>query len=91
IGIPLAFDVAGEDEEDVASRTRRALRDRINETSLLDRCVDDIKRLLLHDDAGSAVGGDQDVVTLQSDGDRKVPAGRNYGDRDSGQDEAMLW
>ncbi|MFF2330884.1 MULTISPECIES: type I-E CRISPR-associated endonuclease Cas1e [unclassified Streptomyces] len=95
IGIPLAFDIAAEDEEDVASRTRRALRDRINETSLLDRCVDDIKRLLLPDGAGSAVSGDQDVVTLQSDGGHKVPAGRNYGhgdgNGDHGEEEAMLW
>lgn len=95
IGTPLAFDIAAEDEEDVASRTRRALRDRINETSLLDRCVDDIKRLLLPDGAASAASGDQDAVTLQSDGGHKVPAGRNYGGRDeatdSGEDEAMLW
>ncbi|MFV5994973.1 type I-E CRISPR-associated endonuclease Cas1e [Streptomyces sp. NPDC056231] len=92
IGIPLAFDVAAEDEEDVASRTRRALRDRINETSLLDRCVDDIKSLLLQDGPGPAVSSDQDVVTLQSDGGRKVAAGRNYGDAtDSDEDEAMLW
>ncbi|MFD9511270.1 type I-E CRISPR-associated endonuclease Cas1e [Streptomyces mirabilis] len=92
IGIPLAFDVAAEDEEDVASRTRRALRDRINETCLLDRCVEDIKSLLLQNSPGPAVSSDQDVVTLQSDGGRKVAAGRNYGDTtDSGEDEAMLW
>ncbi|MFI6063430.1 type I-E CRISPR-associated endonuclease Cas1e [Streptomyces sp. NPDC051286] len=91
IGIPLAFDIAAEDEEDVASRTRRALRDRINEASLLDRCVDDIKRLLLNDEAGPTIPSDQDVVTLHSDGDRKVAAGRNYGGTDSGEDEAMLW
>ncbi|MDF0376491.1 type I-E CRISPR-associated endonuclease Cas1e [Streptomyces sp. KA12] len=81
IGIPLAFDVAAEDEEDVGSRTRRALRDRINETSLLDRCVNDIKRLLLGEGRmeNTATNDAPDVVTLQSDGGREVAAGRNYG------------
>lgn len=93
VGIPLAFDVAAESDEDVASRTRRALRDRINELSLLDRCVDDIKGLLLQGDADAAMSSDRDVVTLQSDGGRVVAAGRNYGDSDVGIDEreAMLW
>ncbi|MFD9142778.1 type I-E CRISPR-associated endonuclease Cas1e [[Kitasatospora] papulosa] len=81
IGIPLAFDVAAEEEEDVGSRTRRALRDRINETSLLDRCVNDIKRLLLGEGRmeNTATNDAPDVVTLQSDGGWEVAAGRNYG------------
>lgn len=90
IGIPVAFDVAAQGEEDVGSRTRRALRDRINETSLLNRCVDDIKRLLLPD-AGNftAAEGDQDVVTLQSDGGRQVASGLNHdGPDDYGR---VLW
>ncbi|MEV5900045.1 type I-E CRISPR-associated endonuclease Cas1e [Streptomyces sp. NPDC052127] len=80
IGIPLAFDVAAHDEEDVGPRTRRALRDRINATSLLERCVDDIKHLLLP--AGTSPAGidaDRDVVTLSSDGG-EVPSGYNYDD-----------
>lgn len=78
IGIPLAFDTAAEGEEDVGSRTRRALRNRINETSLLDRCVDDIKRLLLPATPDSSADADRDVVTLQSDGGREVASGVNY-------------
>jgi len=78
IGIPVAFDVAAEDEEDIGSRTRRALRDRINETSLLDRCVDDIKHLLLPDTAAPSASDDRDVVTLQSDGGHQVASGVNY-------------
>jgi CRISPR-associated protein Cas1 len=86
LGIPLAFDIAAEDEEDVGPRTRRALRDRINECSLLDRCVDDIKSLLLLEDASfnsrrHAGDTDADMVTLQSDGGWEVASGRNYGDR----------
>ncbi|MFF0433864.1 type I-E CRISPR-associated endonuclease Cas1e [Streptomyces sp. NPDC004327] len=90
IGIPLAFDIAAQGEEDVASRTRRALRDRIHETALLDRCVDDIKRLLAS--AGSeATGTDHDVVTLQTEGGHQVAAGRNYGEAGDDECEAMTW
>ncbi|PNV30931.1 type I-E CRISPR-associated endonuclease Cas1 [Streptomyces sp. DH-12] len=91
IGIPVAFEVAAQDEEDVGSRTRRALRDRINETSLLNRCVDDIKRLLMPEAAGSLnLEGDRDVVTLQSDRDHQVASGVNYDgpDEDYGDE---LW
>ncbi|MFI9462432.1 type I-E CRISPR-associated endonuclease Cas1e [Streptomyces xiamenensis] len=89
IGIPLAFDVAAEGEEDVGSRTRRALRDRINETGLLDRCVTDIKRLLLPEGAAGGVGvrEDEDRVMLRGDGSREVASGRNHGDAD----EAVIW
>ncbi|MFF1737846.1 type I-E CRISPR-associated endonuclease Cas1e [Streptomyces sp. NPDC058247] len=83
IGIPIAFDTAAEDEEDVGPRTRRALRDRLNETSLLDRCVNDIKRLLIpHAPETSPTIDTADVVTLQTDHDRVVAAGRNYGGTD---------
>ncbi|UUU45136.1 type I-E CRISPR-associated endonuclease Cas1e [Streptomyces sp. NBC_00162] len=82
IGIPLAFDVAAESGEDVGSRTRRALRDRINKARLLDRCVNDIKGLLLVGQADNPALSDPsehlDRVMLQSDRDVAVPAGRNY-------------
>ncbi|MEU7428625.1 type I-E CRISPR-associated endonuclease Cas1e [Streptomyces sp. NPDC040750] len=77
IGIPVAFDTAADSDEDVASRTRRALRDRINQTTLLDRCVDDIKTLLLPE-TQTVPDHDRDVVTLQSDHGHDVPAGTNY-------------
>lgn len=84
IGIPIAFDTAAESEEDTGPRTRRALRDRITELSLLDRCVNDIQRLLLPPDtvnpaSSPAAGADQDVVTLHSDGGHQVASGINYG------------
>ncbi|MGW2039472.1 type I-E CRISPR-associated endonuclease Cas1e [Streptomyces virginiae] len=82
IGIPVAFNVAAEGGEDVGSRTRRALRDRINKARLLDRCVDDIKGLLLTGQpdvpATEALSEGKDQVTLRSDRDTAVPAGRNY-------------
>ncbi|WP_329359854.1 type I-E CRISPR-associated endonuclease Cas1e [Streptomyces anulatus] len=88
IGIPLAFDVAAEAEEDVGSRTRRALRDRVNETRLLDRCVRDIKGLLLPDDRSSDPGENMDLVTLQSDRGLTVASGVNYG---TDEQEAAIW
>ncbi|MFE0364721.1 type I-E CRISPR-associated endonuclease Cas1e [Streptomyces griseoaurantiacus] len=93
IGIPLAFDVAAHDEEDVGPRTRRALRDRINETALLNRCVDDIKRLLLPDAASATSSGDdRDVVTLQTDGGHNIASGVNYDGPDHYDDYGdTLW
>lgn len=74
IGIPVAFDVAAEDDQDVGTRTRRALRDQINKASLLDRCVDDFKGLFLPPAAHNAP--DTDRVVLHTDGGHHVPAGR---------------
>ncbi|MGW5351044.1 type I-E CRISPR-associated endonuclease Cas1e [Streptomyces sp. NPDC004031] len=74
VAIPAAFDAAAEGSEDVASRTRRALRDRIHRERLLDRCVQDIKDLLGYD----AAREDADRVTLQSDHGTVVESGRNH-------------
>ncbi|MFD4997819.1 type I-E CRISPR-associated endonuclease Cas1e [Streptomyces buecherae] len=79
VAIPAAFDAAADGEEDVAARTRRALRDRINATGLLDRCVHDIKQLLGYEESQDSSGG-KDRVTLQSDGDTVLDSGRNYGE-----------
>jgi CRISPR-associated protein Cas1 len=90
IGIPLAFDVAAQDEEDTGPRTRRALRNRINEASLLNRCVDDIKHLLLPKTTDtSSSEGDRDVVALHSDHGQQVAAGVNYDGAEDFGDE--LW
>lgn len=90
IGIPLAFDVAAEAEEGVGSRTRRALRGRINEARLLERCVRDIKNLLLPDspEHASESSENTDHVTLQSDRGLNVASGVNYG---TDEQEAAVW
>lgn len=81
IAIPVALEVAAESTEDVGSRTRRAIRDRVNEVGLLKRCVADIKRLLLpQDDADDPTGADIDRVTLQGDNGLELESGYNYGD-----------
>lgn len=78
--IPAAFDAAAEGIEDVASRTRRILRDRINSTRLLNRCVRDIKHLLGYKDTREENEDTADRVTLQSDHGLLLESGRNYSD-----------
>lgn len=79
IAIPVAFETAAESPQDIGSRTRRAIRDRVNEVNLLRRCVHDIKLLLLPDDAtGDPTADDTDQVTLQSDHGMNIESGRNY-------------
>ncbi|MFI1956020.1 type I-E CRISPR-associated endonuclease Cas1e [Streptomyces xinghaiensis] len=79
VAIPAAFDAAAQGAEDVATHTRRALRDRINRTGLLDRCVRDITELLGYDGTRDTADT-QDRVTLQSDRDIQLESGRNYGE-----------
>ncbi|MEU7022210.1 type I-E CRISPR-associated endonuclease Cas1e [Streptomyces sp. NPDC046203] len=86
IAIPAAFDAAAEGEDDVATRTRRALRDRINKSGLLSRCADDIKKLLRCDEVeakhAASGGGEEDAdrVGLLTDSGHLRASGRNYGD-----------
>jgi CRISPR-associated protein Cas1 len=84
IAIPVAFEAAAESPEEIGPRTRRALRDRVNETALLERCVADVKQLLLTTDelnaSNDATDPIQDRMTLQTDSSGEVESGRNYGD-----------
>jgi CRISPR-associated protein Cas1 len=81
IAIPIAFEVAAHSPDDVGSRTRRAIRDQVNKISLLRRCVNDIKALLLPDGPqGDPTGDETDRVTLQSDHGVELESGRNYAD-----------
>ncbi|MCC9312504.1 type I-E CRISPR-associated endonuclease Cas1e [Kitasatospora sp. RB6PN24] len=76
IGIPIAFDTAATSAEDIGTRTRRALRDRIHEVRLLDRIVADIHHLLVPAE-GAIAFDDIDEVTLQTDRDLRLAAGIN--------------
>lgn len=75
VAVPVAFDVAAEGDEEVGARTRRALRDRIHEEGLLERCVGDIKELLLQ---GKKVE-ETDRVGLRTDQGPDIESGRNLG------------
>ncbi|GGV69279.1 CRISPR-associated endonuclease Cas1 [Streptomyces longisporoflavus] len=88
IGIPVAFEVAAQSEEDVGARVRRALRDRVHAAGLLERCVSDVKALLA---PGAATSGQEeddgplrDRVTLQSDRGEELESGHNLG-------EGLIW
>ncbi|TQN31181.1 CRISPR-associated protein Cas1 [Haloactinospora alba] len=88
VGIPAAFDVAAEGPEDIGVRTRRLVRDRVNELGLLDRCVSDIKRLLLPEGTGDSMDGSVDQVNLHSDRGPELESGLNYG---SGEEPDGYW
>lgn len=47
VTIPVAFDAAAEGPEDIAAVTRRRVRDAIREWKVIERCVHDIKNLLV--------------------------------------------
>jgi CRISPR-associated protein Cas1 len=85
ISIPTAFDIAAGDAEDIGAATRRAVRDVIHGSSLLERCVRDIRELLLV--AGAAPGQPYPTEVDIGGGDLRIwdesgvelPAGHNYG------------
>ncbi len=81
--IPLAFDLAAQPQLDIAGAARRALRDRFHGGgAFLDRCVRDIRHLLLPDLEGAdlEVGLSENVVRLWDGSTRSVAAGSNYGE-----------
>lgn len=79
--IPLAFDLAAEEPFDIAREARKRLRDQFHGGAFLDRCVRDIRHLLLPDE--SAVEDlplDSNIVRLWDGSRRTVEAGSNYGE-----------
>ena len=50
VAIPVAFEVASREPEDVAGDTRRAVRDAVFDGKILQRCSRDIRALLLPDE-----------------------------------------
>ena len=79
ITIPLAFDLASQQIEDVSSAARRAVRDRMKDGRFLERCVKDTRSLLLSDDEVADEPGIRDITTqLWSGASGYRQAGRNY-------------
>jgi CRISPR-associated protein Cas1 len=80
ITIPVAFEVIADDPSDIAADTRRRIRDRMYDKSFLDRCVDDIHRLLLPDDnqVDRESLCDEDSVQLWDESGTDVASGVNY-------------
>jgi CRISPR-associated protein Cas1 len=81
ISIPVAFEVAASQSDDVPAGARRAVRDRLYDGKVLEQCVRDVRRLLTV--AGDAPGDevpDADVVYLWDERGDPVTGGADYGD-----------
>jgi CRISPR-associated protein Cas1 len=82
ITIPVAFDVIAADPTDIPAETRRTIRNRMHGNTFLDRCVNDIRNLLLpdssDDEATRADSWDEDQVNLWDESGHDVPSGTNY-------------
>lgn len=78
ITIPVAFDVAATETDDIGAATRRAVRDVVHSSGVLSRCAKDIRALLLPTEPEDDEYGD--VLSLWDGGSRRVAAGMNYDD-----------
>lgn len=77
--IPLAFDLAAEAPFDIGSAARRALRDQFRGGAFLDRCVRDIRHLLLPEESEADASPGENVVYLWDGAQRVVSGGTAYG------------
>ncbi len=80
--IPLAFDLAHEMPFDIGSAARRALRDQLHGGAFLERCVRDIRHLLLPEAEADATdaGLAENIVYLWDGSRRAVASGTSYGE-----------
>ncbi|TNU73346.1 type I-E CRISPR-associated endonuclease Cas1 [Miniimonas arenae] len=87
--IPVAFDVVAAQPSDVAAHARRSMRDAMVEAKVLERCVADVRRLILSD-AEAAIDDEwRNVVALWDGGSGTVSGGTNYGQ--GIEDELVDW
>ena len=78
ITIPLAFELAAGEPEDIGGSMRRRVRDAMVESHLLERMVRDIRALLL-EESPETQDPDIDAVYLWDDRKGEVPNGVSYG------------
>ena len=81
ITIPVAFDIAASNSPDVGADTRRAVRNRVHDGTILERCVRDIRTLLLTTQPEATDDDDwieADEVNLWDDNGTEIPAGFNH-------------
>ena len=82
VAIPIAFEMAARQPEDLPAETRRAVRDAIHDGAILTRCAADVRRLLLPDDGSEETDLSADLVQLWDGGERRVVGGASYGEDD---------
>lgn len=78
--IPVAFDIASDEVDDIGAHARRRMRDVMVEAKILERCVADVRRLLLPNEEGRLDDEWATIVALWDGGSGSVPAGVNYGE-----------
>lgn len=78
ISIPIAFEVASENPEDVGKTTRHRVRDAISDGKILEEAVRDIRNLLLDRDEISEQA-DVEVMSLWDNKKGSVPYAVSYG------------
>ena len=76
--IPVAFEMASKPREDIGAETRRKMRDRFSNGHLLERCVKDIRRLLLSSEELTSETPVVDVLSLWDDKLGEVRSGFSY-------------
>jgi CRISPR-associated protein Cas1 len=78
ITIPIAFEIASKNPEDLPQIVRRRVRDEIASRHLLERMVKDIHMLFLNEEEDKDDIPDADVTYLWDTKEGIVPNGRNY-------------
>jgi len=76
--IPLSFEMASKPHEDIGADTRRAIRDLISDSNLLERCTKDIRRLILGKEANESEEIAFDILKLWDDRHGEVDSGILY-------------
>ena len=82
IAIPVAFEMASKPHEDIGADTRRTVRDLISDGRLLERCVKDIRRLLLSPEEAESDAFTVDSLSLWDDKIGEVRSGVSYASDD---------
>ena len=65
ITIPLAFDLVAQQVDDVSVAARRGIRDRMKDGKFMQRCVKDIRSLLLTPDEAESDSPEVEDITTQ--------------------------
>lgn len=81
VAIPIAFDAAAQEPDDVSTLTRRLIRDRIYDRRLIPECARDVNRLLLGEDTDAENDATYaDIVQLWDDREGVVASGQSWHD-----------
>ena len=78
ITIPIAFEIASKQSDDIGNSTRRAVRDLISDGRILERCTKDLRRLMLGLDGAESEEISVDVLNLWDNKLGEVKSGVSY-------------